>query len=117
MKTLQFSATGYVAKLSAAIVFAAMSAGAATAQLSPTAPPGKPSPPPSPTYKFLMDQGFEIKNIIYLSDAASTRLATVVQPETVIVTLQKGPLTATCWIQLGDWQRQTVSTLSCNMLQ
>jgi hypothetical protein len=117
MKTLQFRAAGYVAKLSAAAVFMAIPVGVAMAQLTPTTPPGQPAPPPTPTYKNLMDQGFEIKSTIYLSDAASTRLATVVQPETVIVTLQKGPLTATCWIQLGDWQRQTVSTLSCNLLQ
>ncbi len=117
MKTLLSNAMSHLAKLSAATVFAALSVGVAMAQLTPATPPGQPPPPPSPTYKNLMDQGFEIKGLIYLSDTASTRLATVVQPETVIVTLQKGPITATCWIQLADWQRQTVSTLSCNLLQ
>jgi hypothetical protein len=96
---------------------AVLAAGAAMAQPAPTLTPTQPPPPPSTTYKSLMDKGFEIKNILYLSDTASTRLATAVQPETVMVTLQKGPVTAACWIDLADWQRQTVGNLTCNVMQ
>jgi hypothetical protein len=73
--------------------------------------------PATPTYKTLMDQGYELKTAVYLSDSASTRLAgTTVQPETVIVTLQKGPLTASCWIALSDWQLQDIGAFPCNLL-
>ena len=75
------------------------------------------APATPPTYKVLMDQGYELKTAVYLSDSASTRLAaTTVQPETVIVTLQKGPLTASCWIALSDWQLQDIGAFPCNLL-
>jgi hypothetical protein len=79
--------------------------------------PAQTAPATPPTYKVLMDQGYELKTAIYLSDSASTRLAgTTVQPETVIVTLQKGPLTASCWIALSDWQAQDIGAFPCNLL-
>jgi hypothetical protein len=81
------------------------------------AQPAQTAPAAPPTYKALLDQGFELKTAIYLSDSASTRLAgTTVQPETVMVTLQKGPVTATCWIALNDWQLQDIGAFSCNLL-
>ena len=86
---------------------------AALAQPSPT----QTAPATPPTYKVLMEQGYELKTAVYLSDSASTRLAgTTVQPETVIVTLQKGPLTASCWIALSDWQLQDIGAFPCNLL-
>jgi hypothetical protein len=78
--------------------------------------PAQTAPATPPTYKALMDQGYELKTAVYLSDSASTRLANAVQPETVIVTLQKGPLTASCWIALSDWQAQDIGAFPCTVL-
>ena len=80
------------------------------------AAPAQTAPATPPTYKTLMEQGYELKTAIYLSDSASTRLANAVQPETVIVTLQKGPLTASCWIALSDWQAQDIGAFPCTLL-
>jgi hypothetical protein len=63
--------------------------------------PAQTAPPTPPTYKVLMEQGLA---------------GTTVQPETVIVTLQKGPLTASCWIALSDWQVQDIGAFPCNLL-
>jgi len=47
---------------------------------------------------------------------SSTRLSgTAVQSEMVMVTLQKGPVTATCWIALSDWQQQDIGAFACNL--
>jgi hypothetical protein len=83
----------------------------------PTATPEPAAPPPRPTYKSLMEQGYELKTAVYLSDSTSTRLAgdATVQPETVIVTLQKGPLTAS-WIALSNWQLHDIGGFFCNLL-
>lgn len=106
------------------VVVCAMSVGAAIADTSPTPPvqpapdqtPAQPPPPP-PTYGSLMSQGFEVKNVMLMTDAISTRLASITQPETVLVTLEKGPVTATCWITLSGWQTQNISNLPCSLLK
>ncbi|HLW91601.1 MAG TPA: hypothetical protein VKS78_09905 [Roseiarcus sp.] len=92
----------------------AISTNAAFAQPAPAQPPPTAAPP---NYKSLLDQGFEIKNVLHLPDSVSTRLAQIIQPDTVLITLEKGPVSATCWVTLSAWQQQTVSAINCNVLQ
>jgi hypothetical protein len=71
-----------------------------------------------PSYKSLLDQGFEIKDTMFLNADVSSRLSGGgSQPDTVLVTLQKGTITATCWIVLAGWNLQKgVGKLPCNVL-
>jgi hypothetical protein len=72
---------------------------------------------PKQTYTSLMNQGFEIKNILLLPNGTSSRMQGTVSSETVLVTLQKGPVTATCWITLSAWQSHNIGGDNCNLLQ
>jgi hypothetical protein len=72
---------------------------------------------PKQTYTSLMNQGFEIKNILMLPNDTSSRMQGTVSSETVLVTLQKGPVTATCWITLSAWQSHNIGGDTCNLLQ
>jgi hypothetical protein len=110
------NAMGNVARLSIQLGLLASIALFAPGALAQSAP-AQAAPAAPPTYKALMEQGYELKTAIYLSDAASTRLSgSTVQPETVMVTLQKGAVTATCWIALSDWQLQDIGAFPCNLL-
>ena len=89
------------------------------AQQSPPAPsPPAQSPPSTNTYQSLLTQGFEVKNVSLISADTSTRLSgTIQQQETVMVTLQKGAVTATCWVVFGAWNQQTLAgNTPCNVL-
>jgi len=105
-----FAWTGFV-------VLCAMSVGGTLAQTPPT-PTSPPTTTPSttPTYLSLVQQGFEVKDTMYLSPDASTRLEQTIVADTVMVTLQKGAVTATCWFTLAAWQQQAISTVTCNSL-
>jgi hypothetical protein len=112
---------GYIVKFAEAgfVALCAMSMNVTLAQTPPNQAPPTQTPPPATTvtYKSLLDQGFELKTTMLLSDAASTRLVQIVQPETVIVTLQKGAVTATCWLTLGSWNLHNISGVACNTLK
>jgi hypothetical protein len=98
-------------------VICAMSIGAAVAQ-TPAAPTAAAKPPPAPTYKSLLDQGFELKDTMFLSSGVSTRLDQAIISDTVLVSLEKGAVTATCWFTLSGWERQQgISGVSCSILQ
>ena len=118
MKTRKLSAVRRAVGWSLAAVVAAAALGPdAIAQSSSGSAPTASPKPASPTYKSLVDKGFEIKDVGYLSDVVSTRLSGSAQPDTVLITLQKGPTTATCWFNLAGWQQHNVSALTCNLLQ
>src|SRR5580658_989485 len=78
-----------------------LSISAASAQTTPPpAPPAAQSPPTTAQYSDLLNQGFEIKSTMYISESDSTRAIGTVQTQaSVMVTLQKGPVTATCWVE------------------
>jgi hypothetical protein len=95
-------------------------AGAAddAAPQSTPSPPAQ-SPPSTSTYQSLLTQGFEVKNVFLISVDASTRLsAAIQQQESVMVTLQKGAVTATCWVVFTAWNQQNLggSNSTCNVL-
>jgi hypothetical protein len=91
-----------------------MSATLAQSQsLTATPPPG--SAPP--TYKALLDQGFEIKSVLLLSAETSTRMAQAIEQDSVLVTMQKSAASATCWITLAAWNQHNVSSVPCTLLQ
>jgi len=72
--------------------------------------------PTSATYQQLLTQGFEVKTVLVLSEEVSTRVANAVQPDTVMALLQKGPVTASCWVTLASWSAQNIGGVSCNVL-
>jgi hypothetical protein len=82
-----------------------------------TAPPAQP-PPSTSTYQAALNQGFEVKNVFLISAEASTRLTGSIQQETVMVTLQKGAVTATCWVLFTAWNQQSLegNSTTCNVL-
>ncbi len=70
-------------------------------------------------YAALLSQGYEVKNVLLISASDSTRLTGAVQQQdTVLVTLQKGGATATCWVVFTAWNQQSLSGTStpCNLL-
>jgi hypothetical protein len=71
-----------------------------------------------PTYRSLLSQGFELKTVTLIPTDMSTRLYQSNYPDTVLVTLQKGPVTATCAFTLGAWnaQNQDVGSQLCKTL-
>ena len=91
-------------------------AGVSAAENLTSPPPSQQSPPPA-TLKSLLDQGFEIKNVLYLSGATSTRQAQQMEQPTVLITLQKSASTAACWFALSLWITQQISTGTCNVLR
>jgi hypothetical protein len=81
-------------------------------------PPAQP-PPSTSTYQAVLTQGFEVKNVFLISADASTRLTgSIQQQETVMVTLQKGAVTATCWVLFSAWNQQSLegNSTTCNVL-
>ena len=104
-------------KILAYVTAFALVAGFAPVLHAQTPPTQTPPPPTTVTYKSLLDQGFEFKHAMLLSDAVSTRLGQVIQPETVMVTLQKGAVTATCWVTLASWNLHNISGVACNTLK
>jgi hypothetical protein len=65
-------------------------------------------------YKALLDQGFEVKNVYLLPAEVGTRVANNTQPDSVVVTLQKGPVTAVCWITANSWNNQDIGSVNCS---
>ena len=106
-----------VLALAGVALLSAMSVVAAVAQPAPTPPPPTQAPPPPTTYKSLLDQGFEVKNVMLMSGDVSTRLGQAIVSDSVMVTLQKGGATATCWILLTGWQQHAIGGVSCNLLK
>ena len=101
------------------VALCALSISAASAQTAPPpAPPAPQSPPTTAQYSDLLNQGFEIKSTIYVSEAGSMQAAGAVQQQgTVLVTMQKGPVVATCWAIFSAWNTQALTNnLSCNLL-
>ena len=100
------------------LVFCVLSTGTAgTAETAAPQPPAQP-PPSTSTYQAVLNQGFEVKNVFLISADASTRLTGSIQQETVMVTLQKGAVTATCWVLFAAWNQQSLegSGTTCNVL-
>jgi hypothetical protein len=95
-----------------------LSINAASAQTTPPPVPPAQSPPTSAQYSDLLNQGFEIKGTMYISQNSSTlALGTVQTQATVLVTLQKGPVTAACWVEFTAWNTQALANnLACNLL-
>ncbi len=56
-----------------------------------------PAQSPPSSYSSLLRDGFEVKSVIFTFNDASTRLGQSV-PVGTVVTLQKGAVTARCWI-------------------
>lgn len=74
-------------------------------------------PPSTSTYQAVLSQGFEIKNVFLISADASTRLTGSLHQETVMVTLLKGAVTATCWVLFTAWNQQNLEgNTTCNVL-
>ena len=97
----------------------ALSISAASAQTPPPpAPPAAQSPPASVQYSDLLNKGFEIKSTVYISESASTQATGAIQQQsTVLATLQKGPVVATCWALFSAWNKQALANnLACNLL-
>jgi hypothetical protein len=84
----------------------------------PPAPPAAQSPPTTAQYSDLLNQGFEIKSTMYISESASTQATGAIQQQaTVMATLQKGSVVATCWAVFTAWNTQSlVNNLLCNLL-
>jgi len=100
------------------VVGTAAAAENATQQSPPAPAPPAQSPPSTNTYQSLLTQGFEVKNAFLISADTSTRLSgTIQQQETVMVTLQKGAVTATCWVVFSAWNQQSLGgNTPCNVL-
>ena len=111
MKLMKYAATVFGVVFSALCI---LSISAASAQ---TTPPAQ-SPPTTVQYSDLLNQGFEIKSTMYISENSSTQaLGTVQTQATVLVTLQKGPVTAACWVEFTAWNTQAIANnLACNLL-
>ena len=94
----------------AALCAMAMSSGPAQTQTSTSPDPNKAA------YQDLVTQGFEVKTVLLLPQDVSTRLSNASQPDTVIAVLQKGAVTATCWITLSAWSAHNIAKFPCNLL-
>jgi hypothetical protein len=101
------------------VALCALSISAASAQTTPPpAPPAAQSPPTTAQYSDLLNQGFEIKSTMYISESASTQATGAIQQQaTVLATLQKGSVVATCWALFNAWNTQNLANnLPCNLL-
>jgi len=70
-------------------------------------------------YASLLSQGFEVKNVLLISASDSSRLSgSLQQQDSVLVTLQKGDTTATCWLVFSVWNQQSLGgqSAACNIL-
>jgi hypothetical protein len=93
----------YVTGLIASVVFLAASY-ATTLRAQST--------PPTGTYLSLLSQGFEVKSIIFISTDEATHAAKSLQEaieegRVVIVTVQKGAMTARCWVAFTTYATNT----------
>jgi hypothetical protein len=85
--------------------------------LAQTTPPPVQTPPTTAQYSDLVNQGFEIKSTILMSETASQLVGATQSQPTLMVTLQKGPAIATCWVLFSAWNTQAlVNNLPCNLL-
>jgi hypothetical protein len=101
------------------VALCVLSINAALAQTTPPpAPPAAQSLPTTGQYSDLLNQGFEIKSTFLISESASTQLTgSIQQQSTVMVTLQKGAVVATCWALFSAWNTQGLANnLPCNLL-
>jgi len=90
----------------ALVAFFAMAAAASAQQ-----------PNDRPTYKSLIEEGYEVSGFMFVPSEAGTRIAGNQQPDTVAIGLQKGNMTAACWTSFVNWQAQNMSALPCNLLK
>jgi len=100
------------------VTLSALSIGAALAENASPQSEGQSSPPTTP-YQTLLSQGFEVKNVLLIPADVGTRLTGNIQQETVMVTLQKGSVTATCWVLFAAWNQQNLggsTNTPCNIL-
>jgi hypothetical protein len=70
-----------------------------------------------PTYKSLLEEGYEVTSFMFVPSESSTRIAGNQQPDTVAIGLQKGNMTAACWTSFVNWHAQNMSALPCNLLK
>jgi len=74
-------------------------------------------PADRPTYKSLLEEGYEVTSFMFVPSESSTRIAGNQQPDTVAIGLQKGNMTAACWTSFVNWHAQNMSALPCNLLK
>ncbi len=88
-------------------------------RLAASTPTTTPPPPATNYYQSLLTQGYDVKDVFLVSASDSTRLSGAVQQQdTVLVTLQKGGATATCWVEFSTWHQQSLggTSVTCNLL-
>ncbi len=74
-------------------------------------------PADRPTYKALLEEGYEVTSFMFVPSEQGTRIAGNAQPDTVAVGLQKGNMTAACWTSFVNWLAQNMATLPCSVLK
>ena len=73
---------------------------------------------PAQTYKSLLTQGFEVKAVVFIPADATTRLGSGgALPDSVLITLQKGPTVATCWQVFVAFKSQSAGDGACDVLR
>ena len=70
-----------------------------------------------PTYRSLLDQGFEVKSTVFVPTDAGTRIVGATQVDSILITFQKGSVTATCWESFGAFRNQTIGNDPCDVLK
>jgi hypothetical protein len=81
-------------------------------------PPPTATPVTTADYGYLLGQGYEIKTVSVFSASDSTRLSGAIQSaDTILITLQKGGSSATCWVVFSAWNGQAMTgNTPCNLL-
>jgi len=65
-------------------------------------------------YKALLADGYEIKSVVFLDPAFTTRYGNKIDnQDAVVVTLQKGPSSAVCYWYATAWINQALADKSC----
>lgn len=77
---------------------------AAAAAPAPATPP-PPAKPPVKRVKMrtLLTNGYQVRAVTFVPQDASTRVAKMADNDAALVTLQKGPAAATCFISLEEY--------------
>lgn len=65
-------------------------------------------------YKALLADGYEIRSVVFLDPAFTTRYGNKIDnTDTVVVTLQKGPSSAVCYWYAAAWITQALNDKTC----
>ena len=79
---------------------------------------GRPALADDQPYKALLADGFEIKSVVFLDPAFTTRYGNKIDNEdTVVVTLQKGPSSAVCYWYASAWITQGLNGKTCSVFK